>query len=127
MTRSAGGARHRPIERGGRRGRPMRRGSCKAPVEVGGRPMDKPIWEIVAAALVAGAVSVFPGLGAVEARTPAPVVKGDRLDIRPLGTACSQQAWPYFEPSCLRDRTRSTGRARTVKIVTTDGMNTTAR
>ena len=88
--------------------------------------MDKTIWAIVAAALVAGAVSVFPGLGAVEARTPAPVPKSDRLDIRPLGPGCSQQAWPYFEPSCLRDRARNAGRARTVRIVTTDGLSTTA-
>jgi hypothetical protein len=82
--------------------------------------MDKTIWAIVAAALMAGAVTVFPGLGAVEARTQALVVKGDRLDIRPLGPACSQQAWPYFEPSCLHDRNRAAGRVQQVRTVTTD-------
>ena len=24
------------------------------------------------------------------------------LDIRPIGAACSEQAWPNFEASCLR-------------------------
>jgi len=87
--------------------------------------MDKTIWAIAAAALVAGALSFFPGPGAVEARTPAPVVKGDRLDMRPLGPACSPQAWPYFETSCLRDRGQSGGRARTARIVTTDQVAAT--
>ena len=30
------------------------------------------------------------------------LAKGDRLDIRPIGAACSEQAWPNFEASCLR-------------------------
>jgi hypothetical protein len=49
-------------------------------------------------------------------------VKGDRLDIRPLGTACSQSAWPYFETNCLRDTNQAAGQARTVRLVTTDRL-----
>ncbi len=33
---------------------------------------------------------------------PAPLAKGDRLDIHRAGGNCSQQAWPNFEASCLR-------------------------
>ena len=29
--------------------------------------------------------------------------RADRLDYRAIGTDCSQQAWPNFEPSCLRN------------------------
>jgi hypothetical protein len=56
----------------------------------------------------------------VEARTPEAAIKGDRLDIRPIGMACAEQAWPYFEAKCLRDRTRPGGEARTVRVVSTD-------
>ena len=38
----------------------------------------------------------------VEASVPQALAKGDRLDIRPVGSDCSQQAWPNFEASCLR-------------------------
>ena len=54
---------------------------------------------------VAAAIAFFAVLpDAVQARTPQPVTKGDRLDIHPLGAACSQRAWPYYEDACLRDR-----------------------
>jgi hypothetical protein len=46
--------------------------------------------------------------------------KADRIDYRPLGTACSQNAWPYFEASCLRDRNNAMGTARAVRVITTD-------
>jgi hypothetical protein len=76
---------------------------------------------ICAAALAAAAVIVLPGVSPeVEARTPAPAVKGDRLDAPLTGAACSEQAWPYYEPSCLRDRNRPHAQPRTVRVVTTD-------
>ena len=43
--------------------------------------------------------------------------KADRIDYRPLGTACSQNAWPYFEASCLRDRNQAMGEARAVRMI----------
>jgi hypothetical protein len=74
-----------------------------------------------AAALVAGAMTVFPGWSnGVEASTPKPIAKSDRLPLRPVGISCSGRAWPYFEPTCLRDRTRPAGQARIVRIVSTD-------
>jgi hypothetical protein len=58
----------------------------------------------------------------VSASAPLNSGKGDRLDIRPLGTQCSEQAWPYFEASCLRDRRMALGRANEARIVTTDRL-----
>ena len=46
--------------------------------------------------------------------------KGDRLDVRPLGTQCSEQAWPYFEANCLRDHRAVMGKAKDARIVTAD-------
>jgi hypothetical protein len=45
--------------------------------------------------------------------------KADRLDYRPIGKDCSQQAWPNFEPSCLRNAGTKTApeKVRTVSVV----------
>ena len=78
---------------------------------------------IAAAALGALVVMVMPGFSpAVEAGTSAPIAKTDRLDYRPLGTDCSQQAWPYYGVNCLRDRTQAASQARTVRLVSTDHL-----
>lgn len=83
--------------------------------------MLKVLSVIAGALLLAGTIVVLPGLSpAVEASTPAPIKKADRLDYRPLGPSCSQQAWPYFETTCMRDRSQNAGRAKTVRVVTTD-------
>jgi hypothetical protein len=83
-------------------------------------------WSIPAialAALVAGGVTVLPSFSdRVVASAPIHSGKGDRLDIRPLGTQCSEQAWPYFEANCLRDRRASMGEAKPVRIVTADHL-----
>jgi hypothetical protein len=81
----------------------------------------KTLSAFAAAALGAALVLALPGFSPeVEARTPPPVVKADRLDLRPTGQACTQQAWPYYEATCLRDRNQPQGQARTVRVVTTD-------
>ena len=78
---------------------------------------------IAAAALGAAVVMALPGFSpAVEAGTSAPIAKTDRLDHRPLGSECTEQAWPYFGANCLRDRTRADGQARMVRLVTTDRL-----
>lgn len=80
----------------------------------------KTLSAVIAAALGAALVVALPGFSPeVEARTPPPVVKSDRLDIGPAAD-CSQQAWPYYQADCLRDRNRPNGQARTVRVVTTD-------
>ena len=83
------------------------------------KSIPKTISAIAAAALVAGAVTILPGASdQVSASAPIKAGKSDRLDIRPLGTHCSQQAWPYFEAHCLRDRRQSD--ARPARVVTTE-------
>jgi hypothetical protein len=82
------------------------------------------ISAIVLAALVAGAWTVIPGTSdKVVASAPLNSGKGDRLDSRPIGTQCSQQAWPYFEAACLRDRRTAMGQARTARVVTADRIS----
>jgi hypothetical protein len=79
---------------------------------------------IAAAAVGAALVMALPGFSpAVEAGTSAPIAKTDRLDYRPLGTDCTEQAWPYYGVNCLRDRTQASGQARTVRLVTTDRLS----
>ena len=65
--------------------------------------MIKALSAIAVAAFIAAAMTVLPGFAPqVEASTPHVLAKGDRLDVRPVGRDCSQQAWPNFEASCLR-------------------------
>jgi hypothetical protein len=65
--------------------------------------MIKALSAIAIAAFVAAALTVLPGFAPeVEASVPVALAKADRLDIRPIGKDCSQQAWPNFEVSCLR-------------------------
>ena len=81
----------------------------------------KTVSAVVVAALVAGVVTLLPGgSDKVVASAPLNSGKGDRLDIRPLGTKCSEQASPYFEVKCTRDRREPMGHAKSVRIVTTD-------
>ena len=77
---------------------------------------------VVAAAVIAAIIVAMPSLSMVQARAPALGAKGDRVDARALGTACSQREWPYFETSCLRDAKNPFGEARQVRIVTTDRL-----
>jgi hypothetical protein len=79
--------------------------------------MFKIITGAVTAALLIGAAAVHLSFSTVEASSPPAAVKGDRLDIRPLGTECSQRAWPHYESHCVRDRNRPGGKAREVRIV----------
>ena len=65
--------------------------------------MIKALSAVAIAAFVAAALTILPGFAPqVEASVPQVLAKGDRLDIRPVGRDCSQQAWPNFEASCLR-------------------------
>ena len=82
----------------------------------------KALSAIAAAAFGAAVVLALPGFSPeVEASTPVPVVKTDRLDIRLAAATpdCSQQAWPYYDANCLHS-TRANTQPRTVRVVTTD-------
>jgi len=80
--------------------------------------MLRTIYAIAAAAIVAGAfVTALSIADQVDARGSAPGAKADRADTRPLAGQCSQNAWPYFEASCLRDARNPFGQARDVRLV----------
>jgi hypothetical protein len=65
--------------------------------------MIKAVSAIAIAAFIAATLTILPGFAPqVEASVPAPLAKGDRLDVHQVGSHCSQQAWPNFEASCLR-------------------------
>lgn len=80
--------------------------------------MLKAIYAMIVAAIAAACLVGFSSLSfQVEADAPVPGTKGDRADVRPLGTDCSQKAWPYFEASCLRDARRLLAPPREVRII----------
>jgi hypothetical protein len=78
---------------------------------------------IAAAAVGAALMMALPGFShEVEAGISNPAVKTDRLDYRPTGPECTQQAWPYYRPDCLRDHTQPSGATRVVRVVSTDRL-----
>jgi hypothetical protein len=78
---------------------------------------------IAAAALGAAVILALPGFSpAVEAGVQDLSVKTDRLDYRPAGPECTQQAWPYYRTDCLRDHTHAAGEARVVRVVSVDRL-----
>jgi hypothetical protein len=85
-----------------------------------GTVMIKAFSAIAVAAFIAAALTVLPGFAPqVEASTPQPLAKGDRLDIHAVGRGCSEQAWPNFETSCLRAAGSKTV-VRQARLVTAD-------
>ena len=89
--------------------------------------MLKTFSATVAIGLLAGVFFLGPALVvSVEAhapQAPLPGVKGDRLDVKRYGTACSERSWPYFEASCLRNGASPTREASAARLVTTDRSN----
>ncbi len=80
--------------------------------------MIKTVYAVAVAAIAAACFVAFPSLSfQVQAGAPVPGAKGDRADVRPLGTDCSQNAWPYFEAACLRDARYPLQQPRQVRIV----------
>ena len=83
--------------------------------------MIKAVSAIAVAAFVAAALSILPGFAPqVEASVPQALAKGDRLDVRPVGRDCSQQAWPNFEASCLRVAGKNAVSIKEARLVTAD-------
>jgi hypothetical protein len=83
--------------------------------------MIKAASAIVVAATVAACLVGFPSLSSrVDAHAFTPGAKGDRADIRPLGTDCGEKAWPYFDATCTRDARAPLAQPRDVRIVSVD-------
>jgi hypothetical protein len=82
--------------------------------------MIKAVSAVAVAAAVAAALTLLPGFAPqVEASVPQTLAKSDRLDIRPIGRNCSQQAWPNFEAACLHTAGSKHG-VREARLVTAD-------
>jgi hypothetical protein len=83
--------------------------------------MIKTASAIAVAAIVAACFVAFPSLSPpVDASSPIPGAKGDRADIRPLGTDCGEKAWPYFDAACMRDARAPLAQPRDVRAVSAD-------
>jgi hypothetical protein len=81
--------------------------------------MIKALSAIAIAAFIAAALTILPGFAPqVEASVPVALAKADRLDARPVGRDCSEQAWPNFEASCLRNAATKTTTIREARLVT---------
>jgi hypothetical protein len=75
--------------------------------------MLKMVSAMVAAAVMAGALVLVPGLSqSAEAR--AKTHKSDRLDLTVRMASCRQMAWPYYDQRCRK------GAAQPARMVTTD-------
>jgi hypothetical protein len=83
--------------------------------------MREAIYAIAIAAIAAAGFVAFPSLSPqVEASSPVIGAKADRADVRPLGTACGQKAWPYFDAACTRDARFPLAQPRDVRFVRAD-------
>jgi hypothetical protein len=81
--------------------------------------MIKAISAVAVAAFIAAALTILPGFApSVEASVPTALAKADRLDIKPVGRSCSEQAWPNFEASCLRNASAKTVSIQEARLVT---------
>ena len=67
--------------------------------------MIKSLTALAIFGLLGAAVVALPGFAPrVEAGETVALAKAGRLDIRPVARNCSQQVWPNFDTSCLRNR-----------------------
>jgi hypothetical protein len=80
----------------------------------------KTISAVVAAAAIAGALTIISGASDTVSAS-VNTGKSDRLDIRAVGTKCSEQAWPFYETNCVRDRREAMGQVnKEVRVVVAD-------
>jgi hypothetical protein len=83
--------------------------------------MLKTVYAVAVAAIGAACFVAFPSLSfRVEANSSVLAAKGDRADVRPLGTDCGQNAWPHFDAACLRDARNPMVTPRDVRFVSAD-------
>ena len=88
---------------------------------------SKTISAVVAAAAIAGALTIIPGASDTVAAS-GNTGKGDRVDIRAVGPKCSEQAWPFYEKNCVRDNREAMGQVtRDVRVVVADRISAQQR
>jgi hypothetical protein len=81
--------------------------------------MIKTAYAIAVAAIAASVFVAFPSLSPPVGASIVGV-KGDRADIRPLGTECGEKAWPYFDAACTRDARAPLAGPRDVRMIAAD-------
>ena len=74
---------------------------------------------VLVASFAAGLAVTPPGVSP-QVATHTYAIKGERMEIRNFGTACSERGWPYFETKCLLDANSPTHEARNVRMIGTD-------
>jgi hypothetical protein len=80
--------------------------------------MVKSLSALAIFSLLGAAVIVLPGVAPqVEASETVALAKADRLDIRPVDRNCSNQVWPNFTASCLRN-SEAAGLVQEARLVT---------
>ena len=82
--------------------------------------VKRTVSAVAAAAIIAGAITILSGHDKVVASAPLHSGKGDRIDIRTAGPNCSEQAWPYYEVDCIKDRRHPMSQAKPTRIITVD-------
>jgi hypothetical protein len=90
------------------------------------------ISAIAFAAVIAGTMTLLPTFSNpvvasapiqsdhMAVTTPVRDIKADRLDLRPLGSQCAEQAWPNFEANCVRNERAAPSEIKTVRIIPID-------
>jgi hypothetical protein len=83
--------------------------------------MIKTAYAVAVSAIAASLFVAFPSLSPqVGASAPIVGAKGDRADIRPLGTECGEKAWPYFDAACTRDARIPLAQPRDIRMIAAD-------
>jgi hypothetical protein len=83
--------------------------------------MIKTAYAVAISAIAASLFVAFPSLSPqVGASAPIVGAKGDRADIRPLGTECGEKTWPYFDAACTRDARIPLVQPRDVRMIAAD-------
>jgi hypothetical protein len=91
--------------------------------------MYKSIIAVAAVALLVGLAMFLMFMPDVKADTPSapPAIAAPAIGVTAIAdhlagpemaaAACSQDAWPNYEPRCLFDATRSVGNVRKVRVI----------
>ncbi len=79
--------------------------------------MFKTLSAVAASAfIIAAAFTVF------ESDVKASIVQSAKSD-RADSVDCDRQGWPYYQHGCIRDESRNAGRAKQVRLITTDRVD----
>jgi hypothetical protein len=89
---------------------------------------DQDRYAVAVSAIAASCFVAFPSLSPqVGASAPIAGAKGDRADIRPLGTECGEKAWPYFDAACTRDARIPLAQPRDLRMIAADRAGNSVR